>query len=105
MENIEALTYGAMLLAFLTGILVALAFTYVPVTATSIAAFWVSGLYFAPLTSALFIGTLVDGLAMNPTVLHFGSAMLLAYGVATAATLTVNLVRGRVNGGLPPLAF
>lgn len=104
MENIEALTYGAILLAMLVGILVAVVFTFTPVVATSLAAAWVSGLYFSPLTSTLFTNTVVGDLGMNATALAIGAAMLLAYGVSTAATLTFNLVRGRVNDGLPPFA-
>jgi hypothetical protein len=104
MENIEALTYGAIILALAAGIVVALAFAFGTVIATTLAAAWVNILYFSPFTSSLFIGTLVGDLGMNATALQIGVAMLLAYGVSSAATLTFNLVRGRVNGGLPPFA-
>jgi hypothetical protein len=104
MEHIEALTYGAALLAFIAGIVVALTFTFGPVITTSLAAFWINILHFSPFTSSLFTATLVGDLGMNAVALQIGVAMLLAYGVATAATLTFNLVRGRVNGGFPPFA-
>lgn len=103
MENIEALTYAMLLLAFGLGVIAAFMLPAGQVLAAIVVAFYLVFMCFSPLTSAWFAHFLVDDLGVGQAAYAIAGAMFVCFGFATAATFAYNLVRGRVRGGgLPP---
>ncbi len=103
MENIEALTYAMILIALGLGIIAALTLPLGQVIVALVAAFYLSFLYFSPLTSAWFSDTLVGQLGFSKQALAIWAGMVVSFGISAGATVAYNLNRGRIRGdGLPP---
>lgn len=103
MEYIEALTYALILIALGLGIIAAFTLPIGQVLVALAVTFYLSFMYFSPLTSAWFSHTLVDQLGFSKPALAIWAAMVASFGTAAAATVVYNLTRGRIRGdGLPP---
>lgn len=102
MENMEALTYILALLALAAGIVVSLTMPFGQVIAAIAVAYSLIFLCFSPLTAAWFAHTMMGEIGVSEQAFEAAAVMAVCFGLASAAALAINVIRGRVHGGLPP---